>query len=294
MKKSIAILFITALTLAACQSASQTTEVSKTSVVSPTDTPQPTAVVATESQPQISPEVQAKFDELSAKLGEDENGNPIYFVTNPASETVTVGKQNENGEWELADAVKYKIYKTIEEAEASGEIMDTEYVLRGGPGQAAKLNGEPFPEGVLTGLNIEVVKPNWINPDRDQLNFDSEALLLLENNPDKAPYRLAGVFLYKNILNGTEQPGYGYVWQWTNPDGSTVYITCITSSKPNSHYYLTPFASFNFTKDSEGATPILDKIVDDTMNKLMLQWADTDVVPAELQDRALRLSYRRK
>ncbi|MBK6647361.1 MAG: hypothetical protein IPG44_16710 [Anaerolineales bacterium] len=73
MKKSIAILFITALTLAACQSASQTSEVSKTSEVSPTDTPQPTAVVATETQPQISPEVQAKFDQAGVDLGKLEN-----------------------------------------------------------------------------------------------------------------------------------------------------------------------------------------------------------------------------
>jgi hypothetical protein len=63
MKKTIFILFVITLTLAACQSASQTSE------VSPTDTPQPTAVVATETpQPQISPEVQAKFDQAGIKL----------------------------------------------------------------------------------------------------------------------------------------------------------------------------------------------------------------------------------
>lgn len=68
MKKSIFILFVITLTLAACQSASQTSE------VSPTDTPQPTAVVATETpQPQISPEVQAKFDQAGVDLGEMEN-----------------------------------------------------------------------------------------------------------------------------------------------------------------------------------------------------------------------------
>ena len=254
----------------------------------------PNATPETPTEAQLSPEIQEKFDEFGAKLGKDENGKPIYYVTNSAGETVTVGKINAENKWELADSLKYKLFKTVEEAEASGEIMDTEYVLRGGPGQAAKLNGEPFPEDVVTGLNIEVVKPNWNDPYEDQLNFDTGSLSLLNENPDKAPYRLVGRFLYKNIFNGAEKISPGYVWQWTNPDGSLIYITTITSLEPSSNYNVTPFADFNFTKDIPNV-PILDEIAhNEETNKLMLQWADTDVVPIELQNRALLISYRFK
>ncbi|GEM_PF-3107267 len=245
---------------------------------------------------QLPEEMEKLFEKLGAKLGEDENGKPVYYVTNPADETVIVGKMNTENKWEEADSIKYKLYKTIEEAEASGEIMDTEYVLRGGPGQAAKLNGEPFPEDVLTGLNIEVVKPNWVDPTNDQLNFDKKSLSLLKENPDKAPYRLVGHFLYKNILNGVEQPGYGYVWQWKNPDESFVYITTIGAGKlkSTSPYIMTPFPSFNFTIDIKNL-PIIDKVAhNDEANKLMFEWAETDVVPSELQDQALIGSVRFK
>ncbi|MBE7432670.1 MAG: hypothetical protein HS100_02020 [Anaerolineales bacterium] len=171
--------------------------------------------------------------------------------------------------------------------------MDTEYVLRGGPGQAAKLKGEPFPEDVLTGLNVEVVKPNVKDPYNDQLNFDGEGLYLIEKNPDKAPFRLAGCFLYKNIVNGVERPGYGYVWEWINPDRSIVRITTIASAKPNAALVWRPFASFNFTKDVN--SPFLNEIAhDEEMNQLMLQWAETNIVPAELQDRALVIAFRFK
>ncbi|MEK7168757.1 MAG: hypothetical protein AAB778_01980 [Patescibacteria group bacterium] len=243
---------------------------------------------------QLPAEVVEKFKEtgIDPKEGTDESGKPIYFVTNPAGETVTVAIKNQEDKWELADSLKFKLFKTVEEAEASGQVMDTEYVLRGGPGQAAKLNGEPFSEDVITGLNIEVVKPNWKDPNSDQLNFDANSLSLLEENPNQAPYRLAGYFLYKNILNGVEQPGYGYVWQWINPDKSIVYITTIASFKLPDSYIMTPFSSFNLTQDLSAVAPIFDKIGhDEGINKLMLQWAETDVVPAELQDRALRVSY---
>lgn len=244
-------------------------------------------------EPALPAEMEELFEKLGAELGEDENGKPIYFVTNPAGETVVVGKTNEEeNKWEKADAVKFRLFKTVEEAEASGEIMDTEYVLRGGPGQAAKLNGEPFPEDVLTGLNIEVITPNFTNAYSEQLNFDSDGLYLIKENPDRAPYRNMGYFLFKTIYKGVEQSGYGTVWQWMNPDGSYVYITA-TATKMDSVIVsmLTPFASFNYTKDLVNA-PIANEIGHDIeINKLMLQWAETDEVPAELQDRALLISY---
>lgn len=298
MNRILTIAFLIALT-ACSTSPTQTSEVldivptGETSEVSPITQPaSPTPEATATPQPQISPEVQAKFDELGAELGEDENGNPIYFVTNPAGETVTVGKQNEDKEWELADAVKYKIYNSIEEAEASGVVMDTEYVLRGGPGQAAKLNGEPFPEDVLTGLNIEIIKPNWNNPYFDELNFDSNGKIAIKNNPDRAPYRNMGWFVYTNIVRGNETPGYGCVWQWINPDGSIVYTTTITSQKLSNNLELTPFAQVEWTNDLSEIVPIIDKIGHDhNTNQLLKQWAETDIVPTKLQDRAVLISF---
>lgn len=291
MKKSIAILFVIALTLSACLSSPEgvtsTPQATITLAPAPTQTPTP--------EPALPAEVVEKGSELNkmgipegAKLGQDENGNPIYYVTNPAGEQVTVGQQNENGDWELADSLRYKLYATVEEAEASGVVMDTEYVLRGGPGQAAKLNGQPFLEDVLTGLNVEVVKPNWNNPYFDELNFDKNGLSMIKNNPDRAPYRNMGWFLFKNIVNGAERPGYGTVWQWTNPDGSIVYLTAIISVKPTSGYEITPFATFNWTKDASNIIPIIDEIGHNSeMNQLLKQWAETNTVPAELQDKAI-------
>jgi hypothetical protein len=290
MKKSAFTLLAIIFSISAC--ATPTPQVTVTSEITVT-LPPPTPTETSTPEPTLPPELQEKITELGAQLGEDENGKPIYFVTNPAGEIVVVGKMNEEeNKWEKADSIKFKLFKTVEEAEASDEVMDTEYVLRGGPGQAAKLNGEPFPENVLTGLNIEVVKPNWEEPYFNVLNFDSNGKLILKSSPDRASYRNMGWFVFTNIVRGNETPGYGCVWQWTNPDGSIVYTTTITSQKLTSGYELTPFAQIEWTKDASEIVPIIDQIGHDQNTNLLLnQWAETDIVPTELQNRALLMSF---
>lgn len=170
--------------------------------------------------------------------------------------------------------------------------MDTEYVLRGGPGQAAKLKGEPFPEDVLTGLNVEVVEPNRTNTYSMELNFDNESTYILNKNPEKAPYRNMGWFLFKNIVAGEEKPGYGCVWQWVNSDGSFVYITVIISQL-SPGLVLTPFARLDYEAGHLEGVPVLKEIAYDPDNdRLLHQWAEKDEVPAKLQGRASIMSLR--
>ena len=289
MKKFAHILFVITLSLAACSPQATVTPVPPTDTPSPTDTPTPSPTATVSA---LSSEMEELFENLGAKQSEDENGEPIYYVTNRTGQKVTVGQKNENGEWEKADAVKYKLYKSSEEAQASGEIMDTEYVLRGGPGQAAMLNGETFPENVITGLDIEIITPNWINPYNEQLDFDSSSKLTILNNPGREPYRNMGWFVYNNIVNGAETPGYGCVWQWLNPDGTIVYTTTITATVPTSSFEIRPFASFNWTKDASTIVPIINQIGhDEIKSDLLEQWAETNIVPQELQDQALIMSF---
>jgi hypothetical protein len=291
MKKFVSIFILITLSLAACLPHATATPIPPTDMPSPTDTLTPSPTLKATVTPAISHEMKELFQNLGAKEGEDENGNPIYFVTNPADQKVTVGLKNETGKWEKADAVKYKLYKTPEEAQVSGEIMDTEYVLRGGPGQAAMLIGEKFPENVITGLNIEIITPNWINPYNEQLDFDSYSKSRIKNNPGREPYRNMGWFVYNNIVKGVETPGYGCVWQWLNHDGTIVYTTTIASTVPTSGLEIRPFAGFNFTRDISDNVPIIDQIGhDEIIKNLLEEWADTNIVPQELQNHALIMS----
>lgn len=215
-----------------------------------------------------------------AKLGEVE-GNPIYYVTNPAGETVTVGVKNEKGKWELSDSVKYKLVGSKEEA--LNNVFDYDFVMRGGPGQVAKLNGEPFPEDVITGLNVDVFIPNITEPYYKYVYWDTNGKGIIRNNPGREPYKNMGWF---SFVNDVDQTGIGTVWQWINPDKSIVYITTLGSSLANPGLVVTPFFSFNHSKTSVFATN--DKIGHDPeTNTLIQQFIDTNTIPIELQNKAL-------
>ncbi|MBE7432671.1 MAG: hypothetical protein HS100_02025 [Anaerolineales bacterium] len=92
MKRSA--IFFLIIILTAC--ATPTPQVTITSEVTVTLTPTPTQTPTPE--PALPAEVVEKDSELNkmgipegARLGQDENGKPIYYVTNPAGEQVTVG-----------------------------------------------------------------------------------------------------------------------------------------------------------------------------------------------------------
>lgn len=229
-------------------------------------------------KPEISPESLGIPE--GAILGEDENGNPIYFVTNPAGETVTVGIKNEEGKWELADSLKYKLVGSKEEAQ--NNFFDYDFVMRGGPGQIAKLNAEPFPEDVITGLNIIAVTPNYSNFEIQPWNYlyyDRNGDNIIKQNLGKEPYRNMGWF---SFVNEVGQQGIGAVWQWINPDKSIVYLTTVSSAEDDPKYKWTPFVTFNLIVDTPFTT--FDQIGKNPyLNKLIQQWADTDIIPVELQ-----------
>lgn len=103
-----------------------------------------------------------------------------------------------------------------------------------------------------------------------------------------------GWFVWKNIVNGEERTGYGCVWQWRNPDGSLRYNTIVFVRKISSTLEPTPFATFD-SESADDSVPIIKEISHNKITNGLLQlWADTNIVPVELQDRALVLSYRFK
>lgn len=240
-------------------------------------------------KPEISPEsllpqeVKEKFEELGAELGKDENGNPIYYVTNRAGETVIVGKMNEEGnKWELGDAVKYTL--SVSKEEAQNNFFDYDFVMRGGPGEIAKLNAEPFPEDVITGLNVVALIPNINIKYYNYLYFDRNGENIIKRNPGKEPYRNMGWF---SFVNEVGQQGYGTVWQWINPDKSIVYLTTVSYAGADPNLIRTPFVKFNFTIETPNFTTAATIGKNQELNTLIQQWADTDIIPVELQYHAL-------
>lgn len=288
MKKSI--LIIPVLIIIAC--APQATVTLTPSSETPTKVKSPTVVFSAtpdETQAPPDPEIIGKDSELNkigipegATLGADESGAPIYYVTNPAGEQVIVGQKDASGNWEPGDAVRYTLSPTREEAMTN--VLDYDFVMRGGPGQVAKLNGEPFPENVIAGLNVVVLIPNVKDKYYNYLYFDRNGKNIIKNHPGQEPYRNLGWF---SFVNEAGQQGIGVVWQWINPDGSIVYLTTVGSAGADPGLVYTPFVSFNLTKEKLVNATVERIGKDQELNILIQQWADTDIIPAELQNHAL-------
>lgn len=289
MKKSVFI--IPALIIIAC--APQATVTLTPSSETPTKVKPPTVVFSAtpdETQAPPDPEIIERDSELNkigipegATLGADENGAPIYYVTNPAGEQVIVGQKDASGNWEPGDAARYTLFATREEAMSNPLPLD--YVMRAGPGEAAKLTGEPFPENVITGLNVEVYTPE--NVPYKALRFDAESQSILRNHPGQEPFNFKGWFSFDRE-NG--KMGLGVVWQWANPDESIVYITVIGSAKVESIRVITPFVSFDLSEEAPSEIANITGM-DPEITKLVYQWAETDILPKALQEKALGIHW---
>ena len=289
MKKSVFI--IPALIIIAC--APQATVTLTPSSEIPTEVKPPTVVFSAtpgETQAPSDPEIIERDSDLNkigipegATLGADESGAPIYFVTNPAGEQVIVGQKDASGNWELGDAARYTLFATREEAMSNPLPLD--YVMRAGPGEAAKLTGEPFPENVITGLNVEVYTPE--NAPYKALRFDAESQRILRNHPGQEPFNFGGWFSY---IRENGEIGLGAVWRWEN-NGANAYLTVIGSgNNVDSRLELTPFVSFDLSR--EVPSEIANLIgTDPEINRLVLQWAENDSIPLELQSRALLINW---
>jgi hypothetical protein len=211
----------------------------------------------------------------------------VYVVTNPAGQEVVVG-QAPNGRIEKADAILYRLSATPEEAEAGLNKLPWDFVARGGANQIAKLNGEPFPEGVITGQDVALFKGEGESSFLSYLLWSHEADKIFEENPDKLPVRLRGYFVaeYTDPATGVSKDVLGKVYQWKNPDGTLRYLTYIYW--PSSFVMVDDAASYfptGFYTYGEGVNPPFTDIArDQYTDPLLQQWADKDSVPEELEN----------
>ena len=215
-------------------------------------------------------------DELEKNifLGQDN----VLQYRDASNQNVIYAYDKETGRWE----VKYTL--SVSKEEAQNNFFDYDFVMRGGPGEIAKLNAEPFPEDVITGLNVVALIPDVENKYYNYLYFDRNGENIIKKNPGKEPYRNIGWF---SFVNEVGQQGYGTVWQWINTDKSIVYLTTVGYAGADPNLIRTPFVKFNYTMETPNFTTGATIGKNQELNTLIQQWADTDIIPVELQDHAL-------
>ena len=222
------------------------------------------------------------------------DGALVYVVINPAEEKIVVGKLNSDKNLEKADSILYELALKPEE-DVKFELP-VEFVMRGGPGQVCKLNGQPMPEGVITGQDLVIEMPRLtimnnqivkvVSTNHELLHWSEEAEAVYNDKPDALPFRICGYFStkFKGDLF------YGRVYQWQNPDKSHRYLTYVYNAK-------------NTVVDAEEMGPwiyatyitppnVPNKLATEIMSNnevltLIKEWADTDIVPSGLENRAV-------
>ncbi len=191
MKKPITILFVIALTLAACQSASQTSEVLETSEVSPpplpTNTPQPTET----PQPQIPPEVAAAQEFFAGKgfevtpdgkVIDQANGAEIAgFTVIPFDENTMINRgrpSDPKPTWALQ-----RVY--LFEDQENFTVNMTEYDLKVEYG-IIDMFGWVYENGEFTRQKVEFAAPNNGVVKLDGYSPE-EVQYMIKNNSSTAP-----------------------------------------------------------------------------------------------------------
>lgn len=208
------------------------------------------------------------------------NGELVYAVQNPVGEVVKVGQLNAENQWEIADALKYELAMTPEDA--VNVKLPWEFIKRGGPSQVAKLGGESFDEDVETGQDI------YVGDGNSGSNSGTTSFLEWRNeNIERQPCNRVGYFSLKNV-DEYKKSYVGSVYQWKNGDGSIVYITYLYGHDNFEEITMSetelPFGFYS----GENHTPPLTTIAADAeINALLQQWADTDIVPVELEEKVV-------
>jgi len=214
----------------------------------------------------------------------DEIGTIQITDSEIVAKEVLIFTKNEDGQWESAEALKYSLAATPEEA--ANNPVPWEVVEKGVMSQVSRLKGKSFPETVVTGQDVLLLRGKGDYKDNRDLVWDKKASELFEDQ-EKQPFRATGYFTtVYNEGHTNAQPISGIVHQWLNSDGSTVNIT-------NIYYFNFDQLDWNYVQFSgfymgTSYNPPFTTIgKDPIVNRLIEEWAEKDEVPKELEGKVL-------
>ncbi len=211
------------------------------------------------------------------------NGQLEYDFMNAVGQPVTVATVGADGKsFVEADAIKYKLANTPEVWK--NYIVPYEFFGHG-TSQVGKLNGKPFPENTLIGLDI-VKEPISAFRGFNRTDLSQEAQTLLDANPGLQGFQLVGYFgvKYHNEFGDFIWPGE--VWEFLLKDKVTVrYVSYIYGAKDATDVVpsTAPFAVGWVTAKSP-APPLSIIEKDPKVNAILDQWVLDDEPPADAEN----------
>jgi hypothetical protein len=202
----------------------------------------------------------------------------VYYAINAVGQEVELGKLNDANQFELADALKWKLAATREESNTSISKIPWELASKGAANRVGKLIGTPFGKEVVTDKDVTskgVVKSN-------ELRWTAEAEAYFNQHPEAVPAKIIGYFT-------TEYEGktlWGKVVEWDTKDEGIVYISLINTDLDynQSHPGGQIFPIGLLAKDVKAVEPMGLIMKDDDINALLRIWIDNNNPPIALED----------
>lgn len=237
--------------------------------------------------------IQATPDLTLLPAGAEQGPDGTYVIHAPTGDVVVA--TTENGAVTPETWLGYKLYATS--AEALQNKMPVDLIMNGKAGDLCQLTAQPMSETVNTKIPIGSWTYDRNGEKLQELRWNKSAQASVDANPSSQPVRFCGYVATESPFADEAQRDYiASVWQWKNPDGSTVFYTLLYNKRvflaenvedrqlfwPR---FYTPGSGLNSVMES---MKLLASIARDTTRfQLLSDWERTGIAPSGLQDMVL-------
>lgn len=249
-----------------------------------TETPSVTATVA----PETIVTANGEAAKAGIPIGAELNGNEYIWHNSVTGRDVVVGSIGIDGKPTKAEFLNWSL--TSPDADIDQIIANEIPEILGVNGVANQIalfaDNKTFSEEVLLGQPFEKeARETYDGSSYSFLRWSKEAQRLFNQNPEKMPHEVIGLFSIRSSQDGDIY--VGIVHKWLNPDGFYRYYTTFKGVKyfniSDINKYVFPTGWFAPSADSTVSKFTLGLTMDPSRNFILDKWFNEQAVPIEVE-----------